>query len=79
MHGRHTGNDKLKLCPNFLQLLQWITHHRSGWTITSCVNYRQQIMGELQIISCSKLTMLLEYIQNHRSTIIDSPRIADAI
>jgi len=34
---------------------------------------------ELQTIPCSKLTMLSECIRNLRSTITDSPRIADPI
>jgi len=52
---------------------------------TSCLfgqavlSNRQQVMGELQTIPCSKLTMLSECIRNLRSTITDSPRIADPI
>ena len=45
----------------------------------SVLSNRQQTMGKLQTVPCSKLTMLLECIWNLRSTIADSPRIVDPI
>ena len=37
MHGRVLEMANWNSAPNGLQLLQWITYHRSGWTIKTCV------------------------------------------